>query len=117
MCCCLVSCPSRFVWTAMSSIYTDNQPCATSVRKMVFIIIWNVAREFVRPKNMTVGSNSPSGVRKVAFHSSPSLMRMLLYPHWTLTFVKRVHLHNLSITWGISGETFQFFMVHLLIGL
>src|SRR6266481_6490667 len=100
----------------MSSIYTDNQPCATSVWKMVFIIIWNVAGEFVRPKNMTVGSNSPSGVRKVAFHSSPSLIWMLLYPHRMSTFVKRVHPCNLSMTWGIKGETFRFFMVHLLIG-
>jgi hypothetical protein len=34
---------------------------------MVFIIIWNVAGELVKPKNMTVGSNRPSGVRKAAF--------------------------------------------------
>src|SRR6266446_3321621 len=100
----------------MSSIYTDNQPCATSVWKMVFIIIWKVAGEVVKPKNMTVSSNNPSGVRKVAFHSSPSLMRILLYPHRTSTFVKRVHPRSLSMTWGIRGETFQFFMVHLLIG-
>src|SRR6266478_2643069 len=65
---------------------------------------------------MTVGSNSPSGVRKAAFHSSPSLMWILLYPHRTSTFVKRVHPRNLSMTWGIRGETFRFFMVHLLIG-
>src|SRR6266404_6864742 len=97
-------------------MYTDNQPCATSVWKIVFIIICNVAGEFVRPKNMTVGSNSPSGVRKAAFHSLPSLMRMLLYPHLTSTFVKRVHPRSLLMTWGISGETFRFFIVHLLIG-
>ena len=75
-----------------------------------------MAGEFVRPKNMTVGSNNPSGVRKAAFHSSPSLIQILLYPHRTLTFVKRVHPHSLLMTWGMSGETFQFFMVHLLIG-
>src|SRR6266436_8102738 len=100
----------------MSSIYTDSHPWATSVRKIVFIIIWKVVGEFVRPKNITVGLNSPSGVRKAAFHSSPSLMRILLYPHRTSTFVNRVHPRNLSITWGIRGETFRFFMVHLLIG-
>src|SRR6266404_8423030 len=100
----------------MSSMYTDNQPWATSVRKIVFIIIWKVAGEFVSPKNMTVGSNSPSGVRKAAFHSSPFLMRMLLYPHRTSTFVKRVHPRNLSMTCRIRGDTFRFFMVHLLIG-
>src|SRR6266446_7606224 len=97
-CCCSVSCPSHFVWTAILSMYTDNHPCATLVQKMVFIIIWKVAGEFVRPKNMTIGSNSPSGVRKAAFHSSPSLMQILLYPHQTSTFVKRVHPRNLSMT-------------------
>ena len=29
---------------------------------MVFIIIWKVAKEFVRPKNITVGSNNSSGL-------------------------------------------------------
>src|SRR6266478_6403938 len=101
---------------AMSSMYTDNQPWATSVRKMVFIIIWNVAGEFVSPKNITVGSNRPSGVRKAAFHSSPSLIRILLYPQRTSTFVKSVHTHSRSMTWGISGDTFWFRLVHLLIG-
>jgi len=45
---------------------------------MMFIIIWKVAREFVSLKNITVGSNRPSGVRKAAFHLSPSLILMLL---------------------------------------
>ena len=31
------------------------------------IIDWNVAGEFVSPKNMTVGSNSPRFVRKATF--------------------------------------------------
>jgi len=65
----------------MLSIYTESHPWATSLWNIVFIIIWNVAGEFVKPKNMTVGSNSPSGVRDAAFHSSPSLMWMLLYPY------------------------------------
>src|SRR6266404_8889753 len=116
MCCCSVSCFSHFVCTAISSMYTDSQPCATSVRKIVFIIIWKVAGELVRPKNITVGSNSPSGVRKVAFHSSPSLIHILLYPQQMSTLVNRVHPHSRSITWGISGETLRFFIVHLLIG-
>jgi hypothetical protein len=41
---------------------------------MVFIIIWKVAGELVSSKNMTMGSNSPLGVRKAAFHSSPGFM-------------------------------------------
>src|SRR5580658_9318448 len=100
----------------MSSIYTDNQPSVTSLRKIVFIIIWNVAGELVNPKNMTVGSNSPSGVRKAAFHSSPGLIRMLLYPQRTSNLVNNVHPLSRSMVCGISGETFRFFFVHLLIG-
>src|SRR6266576_194372 len=101
---------------AISSIYTESHPFATSVRNIVFIIIWNVAGELVRPKNITVGSNSPSGVRNAPFHSSPSLIRMLLYPHHTSNFVNRVLLLKRSIVWGMRGDTFRFFLVHLLIG-
>src|SRR6266550_7958033 len=101
---------------AISSMYTDNHPFATSVRKIVFIIIWNIAGEFVRPKNITVGSNSPSGVRNAPFHSLPSLMRMLLYPHRTSNFVNRVLLLRRSIVWGMRGDMLWFFFVHLLIG-
>ena len=83
----------------------------------MFIIIWNVAEELVKLKNMTLGSNSPSGVRNAAFHSSPGFIRILLYPHLTSNFVKRVHLLRRSIVAGMRGETFQFFIVHLLSGL
>src|SRR5712671_5286431 len=101
---------------AMSSIETDNQPWATSFRKMVFIIIWKVAGELVRPKNMTVGSKSPSCVRKAAFHSSPGLIRTLLYPHLTSNLVKSVHFVRRSIVCGIRGMELRFFLVHLLMG-
>src|SRR6266403_6415227 len=100
----------------MSSMYTESHPWVISVRKKVFIIIWKVAGEFVSAKNITVGSNRPSGVRKAAFHLSPSLIRMLLYPHWTSTLVNNVHPRSRSITWGISGDMFWFRLVHLLIG-
>src|SRR6266567_8394098 len=102
---------------AISSMYMESHPFATSVQKMVFIIIWNVAGELVRPKNITVGLNSPSGIRNAAFHSSPSLMRTLLYPHLTLNLVNSMHPLRQSIVWGISGDTFRFFFVHLFMGL
>src|SRR5260370_25241061 len=79
---------------------------------MVFIIIWKVAGELVSPKNMTVGSKSPSGVRNAAFGSSPGLIRMLLYPHLMSNFVKRVHPLQRSIVWGIRGETLRLLLVH-----
>ena len=44
-------------------------------------MVWNIAGEFVSLKNMTIGSYNPWLVRKAAFHSSPSLMQTLLYPH------------------------------------
>src|SRR6267142_6521568 len=101
---------------AMSSMYTESHPCATCVRKIWFIIIWKVAGELVKPKNITNGSNNPSGVRKAAFHSSPSLIRMLLYPHHMSNFVNRVHPVNWSTTCGINKDTLWFFFVHLLTG-
>jgi hypothetical protein len=54
--------------------------------KMMFIISWNVLGELVSPKNITSGSQWPNLVLNAAFHSSPFLMRTLLYPHNTLSF-------------------------------
>ena len=65
---------------------------------MVFIIVWKVAGEFVSLKNMTVSLKSPSFVVKAAFHWSPSLICMLLYPHLMLNLVNRVH----PLSWLIS---------------
>src|SRR6202012_3680887 len=47
---------------------------------------------------MTVGSKLPNGVLKAAFHSSPSLILMLLYPHCT---------SNFSIMWNSSLHCFR----------
>src|SRR5882724_7607014 len=58
-------------------------PSSISSLKMLFIIIWKVARLLVKPKNMTRGSNKPLFIQNVAFHSSPSLIHMLLQPQWT----------------------------------
>src|SRR5882724_7139441 len=54
----------------------------------VFIIIWNVPGLLVRPKNMNRGSNRPWFIQKATFHSSPSQILTLLYPHWTSNLVK-----------------------------
>src|SRR5260221_10098028 len=56
--------------------------------RISFIIIWNVTGELHSPKNMMVGSNSPRLVQNTAFHSSPSLIRTLLNPHWRSSMVK-----------------------------
>ncbi|KIM66638.1 hypothetical protein SCLCIDRAFT_41867, partial [Scleroderma citrinum Foug A] len=49
--------------------------------KISFIIFWNVVGELQRPKYITRGSKDPLCVVNAAFHSSPSQMRTLLYPH------------------------------------
>src|SRR6266404_6990788 len=56
--------------------------------KMWFIIVWNVLGEFVRPKNMTNGSNRPYFVLNAPFSSLLALIQMLLYPHQTSNFMK-----------------------------
>jgi hypothetical protein len=71
---------------------------------MVFIIVWKVAGELVRPKNMTVGSKSPLFVMKATFHLSSSLMRTSLYPYLTSIPVNRVHPLSWSISWGMRGS-------------
>ena len=57
--------------------------CMTSfssiiVTKILSIINWNMAGELHIPKNITVGLNSPLFVLKVAFHSSPFWIHILL---------------------------------------
>jgi hypothetical protein len=71
----------------MLSMYTVNHFSAMSLVNMEFIIVWKVAGELVSLKNMMVSSNRPSLVMKAAFHSSPSLIHTLLYPHWMSNFV------------------------------
>ncbi len=71
---------------------------------MVFIIVWNVARELVSPKNMTVGLYRPSLVMNAAFHWSFSLIRTSLYPHSILNPVNKVQSHSQSISDGMRGK-------------
>lgn len=80
-------------------------------------MLWNVAGELVSPKNITVGSHSPAawflvaGVLNAAFHSSPSLIRTLLYPHRTSNFVKYFESLTLSINSEIRGSGYVFRIV------
>jgi len=43
----------------MSLRYTHTTPSMMSSLKMSFIIVWKVDGQFVRPKNITRGSNNP----------------------------------------------------------
>ena len=70
----------------------------------MFIIAWKVAGELVRPKNITVGSKSPRGVMKEAFHLSPFLMCMLLYPHLMSNFENTMAPFMISKSSWIRGK-------------
>src|SRR5712671_3197198 len=101
-----------FVWSVrssgvainMSSMYTVSQPSSISSLNIAFIMAWKVAGEFVRPKNMTIGSYSPSLVMKAAFHSSPALIRTLLYPQRTSNLVNSAFPLTRLISWGMRGS-------------
>ena len=63
-----------------------------------------MAEELHRPKNITVGLNSPRGVTNAAFHLSSGLMRILLYPNQMSILVKINDPLSLSIRLEISGS-------------
>ena len=88
----------------MSSKYTVTCPSSIKSLKMSFIMVWKVAGELVRPKNMTVGSKSPLLVRKAAFHSYPSFIRTLLYPQRTSNLEKTLDPFSLSTSSCISSK-------------
>ena len=85
-----------------------------SSQNMSFMNIWNVAGELHNPKNITVGSKSPLDVLKAAFHWSPSLIHILLYPARRSSFVKyfiSVSPSNKSVIMGsgpLSGIVPEF---------
>ena len=56
------------------------------------------------PKKMTVGSNSPRFVLNAAFHSSPSLIQILLYPHQMSSLVNYFAPFSLSMISEIRGR-------------
>ncbi len=74
-------------------------------------MVWKVAGEFIRLKNMTVGSYRPSLVMKVAFHWSLGLMSTSMYPHSMSNPVNSVQSHSQSISDGMSGSRSQFLIV------
>ena len=78
---------------------------------------WNVAGEFVSPKNITVGSNSPLFIENAAFHSSPSFMRILLLAPSYVRFWEdsKRRWHDRLIHWWVRGSGYWFLMVVSLI--
>ena len=97
--------------TRISSMYTITCPSSICRFRMWFMNDWKVAGELVSPKNITVGSNRPRFVRNAAFHSSPSLIRILLYPHRMSIFEKTWAFFSLSMSSWISGSGYRFLTV------
>ena len=58
----------------------------------------------MRPKNITVDSKSPRGITKKAFHLSPFLMLILLYPHLTSNLVNLMAPFIMSKSSWIKGK-------------
>ena len=46
--------------------------------RILFIIVWNIAKELVSPKNITVSSNDSSGAVNAAFHLSLFFLAIFL---------------------------------------
>ena len=75
----ILSChSSSCVPTITSSIKAATFPIFIKSLSNLFIMVQNMAGEFINPKNITMGSKDPSEIVKAAFHSSPSLILTLL---------------------------------------
>jgi len=66
------------VSTMTSSMKFAIFPVLIKFQRISFVIVWNVAWEFVSLKNITIGSKVSSGVMNAAFHSSLSFIHTLL---------------------------------------
>ena len=65
----------------MLSKYTITSLMQIKSPSISFIILWKVTGALENPKYITVASKRPRLVINTVFHSSPSLMQTLLYPH------------------------------------
>jgi len=68
---------------------------------MSFIMLWKIAGILKKPKYITVASKRPHLVINTVFHSSPSLIQILLYPHLKSILVKIKALLSDSIKLAI----------------
>jgi len=64
-------------------------------------MLWKIADVLEKPKYITVVSKRPHLVINTIFHSSPSLMQILLYPYLKLILVKIEALLSDSIKLAI----------------
>jgi len=67
-------------------------------------MVWNVVGEFVSPNNITISPDNPSGIVNAAFHSSPSFIYTLLYPHLKSIFVNTFFVPMFSTIFKIKDK-------------
>jgi len=70
---------------------------------MLFIMLWKVTGALEKPKYIMVASKRPCLVINAVFHSSPSLVRTLLYPYLKSILVKIEALLSDSIKLATLG--------------
>ena len=63
--------------TIMSTMKLLTASVLIKSQRILFIIIWNIIGDFVSQKNITVGSNDPSGVMNITFHLSPFIIESM----------------------------------------
>ena len=76
-------CPfSSFFLTIISPMKFTTSPVLIKSYRILFIIVWNIAGEFISPKNITIGLNNSFNIVNAAFHLSLSFIYILLYPYY-----------------------------------
>ena len=100
-----LSCFSSFsVLIIMLSIKLATLLVLMKSCSILFIMVWNVTGEFVRPKNITVSSNDPSSIMNATFHLSLSFIYTLLYSHLMSIFVNTFLVPIFSTMSNIRGK-------------
>ena len=72
--------------------------------RILFIIVWNIARKFLSSKKIIVGLNDLSRVMNGAFHLSPSFIHILLYSYHKSNFVNTFFVSIFSTISEMRGK-------------
>ena len=70
----------------------------------MIIMVWNVAGELVKLKNITVGLNDPSGVVNAAFHLFSPFIHILLYSYHKSNLLNTLFVSMFYMVSEIKGK-------------
>jgi len=93
------------------SKYTTTILLVMRFLKILFIIVWKMARLLVIPKNITRSSNRLQLVWKIVFYLSLGLIYMLLKPQQMSSLVKYLALWSCNISLEMRDKGYLFFTV------